>query len=73
VIAFVPTLDIDVHAKKIRAFPVEFFKIRFRILQAEGVLEEPDLRKQLSEIDANFVEKVNDSFRIPPPSVLLTI
>jgi hypothetical protein len=59
VIAFVPRLDIKEHAKKIRAFPVEFFKIRFRVLQAEGVLEEPDLRKQFSEIDSNFLEKVN--------------
>ena|SRR5271157_217369 len=60
VIAFVPSLDIDEYAKKIKAFPLEFFKIRFRILQAEGVFEEPDLIKQLSQADSNFLSTVND-------------
>lgn len=60
VIAFVPKLEVDGHAKKIRAFPLEFFKIRFRVLQAEGVLEEPDLRKQLYETDADFIGTVNN-------------
>jgi hypothetical protein len=59
VIAFVPSLDVEAHATKIRAFPLDFFKIRFRVLQAEGVLEEPDLSRQLSEADANFLETVN--------------
>lgn len=60
VIAFVPSLDVDSHARKIRAFPVEFFKIRFRVLQAEGVLEEPDLKEQLVKSDSDFVKTVND-------------
>jgi hypothetical protein len=60
VIAFVPTLDVEAYSSKIKAFPLEFFKIRFRVLEAEGVFDEPDLRQQLSEADPKFVDVVND-------------
>jgi hypothetical protein len=60
VIAFVPSLDIDEYSRKIKAYPLEFFKIRFRVLQAEGIFEEPDLRKQVMEVDSSFENTVND-------------
>ncbi|MGA8145082.1 MAG: hypothetical protein WB987_14440, partial [Candidatus Acidiferrales bacterium] len=34
VIAFVPSLEIDEYSNKIKTYPLEFFKIRIRILQA---------------------------------------
>jgi hypothetical protein len=60
VIAFVPRLDAGEYAKKIKAFPLEFFKIRLRILQAEGVFEEPDLKEELLHADAGFVDTIRD-------------
>lgn len=59
VIAFVPSLDVAEHAKKIRAYPLEFFKIRFRVFQAEGAFEDHDLRKQLLGIDEQFETTVS--------------
>jgi hypothetical protein len=59
VIAFVPSLDVDVYAKKIKTFPLEFFKIRFRVLEAEGVFDEPDLNHELTEADSSFRQTVD--------------
>src|SRR5205085_11019375 len=66
VIAFVPSLDVDEYAKKIKKFPIEFFKIRFRILDAEGVFEESDLKQKLLDEDKNFEEMVNSFFKQIP-------
>jgi hypothetical protein len=60
VIAFVPRLDAGEYAKKIKAFPLEFFKIRLRVLQAEGVFEEPDLKGELAKADADYVDTIRD-------------
>lgn len=60
VIAFVPSLDVNEYAKKVKTFPLEFFKIRFRILQAEGIFEEPDLKQKVAEVDSHFVDTVNE-------------
>jgi hypothetical protein len=60
VIAFVPNLNINDYARKIKGFPLEFFKIRFRVLQAEGVFEQPELKEQLSAIDPQFTDTVNE-------------
>lgn len=60
VIAFVPSLDVEDYAKKIKTFPIEFFKIRFRILEAEGVFDEPDLKEQLSGADPNFGSTITE-------------
>jgi hypothetical protein len=59
VIAFVPDLDAENYAKKIRSLPLEFFKIRFRVLEAEGVFDETDLKTKLSGADPDFVDTVN--------------
>lgn len=59
VIAYVPSLDIAEYSKKVSTFPLEFFKIRFRVLQAEGVFEEPDLKLKLAEADPVFIQTVN--------------
>jgi hypothetical protein len=60
VIAFVPSLDAGEYAKKVKPFPLEYFKIRFRILQADGVFEEPDLKQDLSQADASFVDTIRN-------------
>ena len=59
VIAYVPSLDVNEYSRKIEAYPLEFFKIRFRILQAEGIFEEPDLKQRLMEADSDFENTVN--------------
>jgi Txe/YoeB family toxin of Txe-Axe toxin-antitoxin module len=60
VIAFVPSVKVDEYARKVRLFPLEYFKIRFRILQAEGVFEEPALRQELLAADSEFADTVDD-------------
>jgi hypothetical protein len=62
VIAYVPMLDVANHARKIRDYPLEFFKSRFRILQAEGAFEDPDLQKELSAITPEYVPTVDSFF-----------
>jgi hypothetical protein len=60
VIAFVPSLDIADHTRKIKDYPLEFFKIRFRVLQAEGAFEDPELQRQLLTVDQKFETTVRD-------------
>ena len=39
VIAYVPRIeDVELHARKLQKYPLEFFKLRFQVLQAEEVL-----------------------------------
>jgi hypothetical protein len=59
VIAFVPNLNVNEYAQKIASLPLEFFKTRFRVLEAEGVFDDPDLKRELLNTDAKFVETVN--------------
>lgn len=54
VISYVPNIDIKKHAKKIENYPLEFFKKRFFILQAEGVIDEENCRKALEAFDPKF-------------------
>jgi hypothetical protein len=60
VIAFVDSLKADEHAEKIKSFPLEFFKIRLRSLQATGAFEDPEVQQRLSGIDSNFAKIVSD-------------
>ena len=61
VIAYVPYIDISQHAKKIRQYPLDFFKQRFLILQAEGILDDENCKAELKNCDPNF-EKTIDHF-----------
>ncbi len=61
VIAYVPRIgDIEAHARKLQAYPLDFFKIRFQVLQAEGILEDPKLTPTLANLDADFITVIND-------------
>lgn len=61
VIAYVPRIDdIEAHAGKLYEYPLDFFKIRFQVLQAEGVLDDPKLRPELSKIEPDFIKFINE-------------
>lgn len=61
VIAYVPRIDdIEAHARKLQEYPLEFFKIRFQVLQAEGVLDDPKLVPELATIEADFFRFINE-------------
>ena len=61
VIAYVPRIDdVAAHAQKLFDYPLDFFKIRFQVLQAEGVLEDPKLRPELSAVESDFFKFIND-------------
>lgn len=60
VIAYVPYIDIDKHIEKIKNYPLDFFIKRFFILQAEGITDEKDCRKELEAIDSNFEEIIEN-------------
>jgi hypothetical protein len=60
VIAYVPRIeDVEGHATKLRKYPLDFFKLRFQVLQAEGALDDPKLIPQLSALDTDFLKVVN--------------
>ena len=61
VIAFVPRIDdAEAHSKKLRNYPLEFFKIRFQVLQAEGLFEDSHVRAELQKLDADFLTIINE-------------
>jgi hypothetical protein len=61
VIAYVPRIeDIEAHAQKLRQYPLDFFKLRFQVLQAEGVLENPKLTPLLARLEPKFYEVINN-------------
>lgn len=61
VIAYVPRIeDVSAHARKLQEYPLEFFKIRFQVLQAEGVLDDPKLTPKLAELEPDFFKFIND-------------
>lgn len=61
VIAYVPRIgDIEAHAQKLYQYPLDFFKLRFQVLQAEGVLENPKLTLKLAKLKPDFYKFIND-------------
>jgi hypothetical protein len=54
VIAYVPKIEPIKHAEKLRAYPLEFFKIRFQVLQVEGIFDDPNCREELGKLDPKF-------------------
>lgn len=61
VIAYVPRIDdVETHARKLSQYPLEFFKLRFQVLQAEGVLGDPKLVLKLASVESHFFKFIND-------------
>lgn len=61
VIAYVPRIeDVEAHARKLHRYPLEFFKLRFQVLQAEGILEDPKLVPRLAQLEPDYFKSVND-------------
>lgn len=61
VIAYVPRIDnVEGHARKLHQYPLEFFKLRFQVLQAEGVFDDPKLTPRLTKLEPDFVKSIND-------------
>jgi hypothetical protein len=64
VIAYVPRIeDIERHAEKLGQYPLDFLKLRFQVLQAEGVLENAKLTPRLAELESKFYDLINDFIR----------
>lgn len=59
VLAYVPFINIDEYAEKIKKYPLDFFKKRLLSVQAEGIFE--DYRKELEQCDPNF-QKTKHNF-----------
>ncbi len=60
VIAYVPRVkEIEEHAERLSKYPLDFFKLRFQVLQAEGVLEKPELTAKLEKLESNFYDVIN--------------
>ena len=59
VIAYVPYIDIEKHIKKIVKYPLDFFKKRFLVLQAEEMFDDEDCRKELEKYDLNFKDTID--------------
>jgi hypothetical protein len=61
VIAYVPRIgDIEAHARKLRQYPLDFFKLRFQLSEAEGVLGNPKLARKLAKLEPDFYKVIND-------------
>jgi hypothetical protein len=59
VIVYVPQCEPEALAAKIAAYPLEYFKKRLLILNAEGVLDEPDCERQLAEFDPDYESSID--------------
>jgi hypothetical protein len=60
VIAFVPEIDPKEYSKKIRSRSLDYFKKRFLMLDADGVLDEDELRSIIKKEFPNFDEKIDE-------------
>jgi hypothetical protein len=78
VIAYVPEYTIKDYSSKIAQFPLNFFKKRLLILDAEGVFEDQECMKKLVKFDKNFDKKIDsflselDRYRVEQPFSLWT-
>jgi hypothetical protein len=76
VIAYVPQHNETKYAKDIASYPLDFFKARMQILNAEGILKESDCCQQLKKIDRNFQDLIDtfleqlDDFQAREPYTL---
>jgi hypothetical protein len=61
VIAYVPRVDVTSRAKQLLNFPLEFFKLRFQMLQAEGMFDDEKIQGRLAAEEKDY-EKIINSF-----------
>jgi hypothetical protein len=58
VIAYVPKIDPVKHAEKLRGYPLDFFRIRFQILEIDGILDDAACYAELAQVDSKFPERI---------------
>lgn len=66
VIAYVPKHEPEKYARKIHKYPLDFFKKRLLILDAEGIFEDKNCVQKLREYDEHFgkiIDEFLDAFR----------
>lgn len=66
VIAYVPKHEPEEYARKIHEYPLDFFKKRLLILDAEGIFEDRNCVQRLREYDPGFgktIDEFLDAFR----------
>lgn len=59
VLAYVPTHTPEAYAARIRDYPLDFFKKRLLMLDAEGILDEVGCVERLSSVDGGFEDTIN--------------
>ena len=62
VIAYVPKISINEYIKKIRNYPLDFFKKRLLILQAEEIFGEKGLIAKLKKVENQFEDIIEEFF-----------
>jgi hypothetical protein len=73
VIAYVPKIDVESRSKRLLSFPLEFFKSRFQMLQAEGMFDDEKIQERLAAQGKEFEKIINgflnsyDSYRKTQP------
>jgi len=78
VIAYVPKHNPKEYSGKISDYPLDFFKKRLFILDAEEIFDDPECQKKLRKCDQNFEEKIDEfliemgTFRLEQPFSLWT-
>jgi hypothetical protein len=60
VIAYVPQIDIEIRSRRLLKFPLEFFKLRFQMLQAEGMFDDERIKSKLAAEEQNYEKVIND-------------
>ena len=76
VIAYIPKLNIEEYAIKIEKFPLEYFKKRLLILQADEIFIDEDCIKKLNSFNENYeymVENFLEELKIYENDNLITL
>lgn len=60
VIAYVPRYDSNEYSKRIKRYPLSYFKKRLLILDAEEVFEDQNCIRRIEKINANFGKAIDD-------------
>ena len=64
VIVYVPKYDTATLAQKIRAYPLDFLKRRLLVLDADGVLDDPECERQLAALNPEYEAIINGFLRV---------
>lgn len=60
VIAYVPRYNPSEYAEKIKKYPLDFFKKRLLILEAEEIFDDPNCIEKLRKYSPNFEKKIDN-------------